>query len=452
VKRLSASIIVALSLCAPAAAQWPAAPQWPSAPQWFGGTQSENSPVVAARQSSIVRIIAPGADSVSYGSGSLVLKTQKHGLVVTNWHVVNEATGQITVAFPDGFTSAGTIVKVDRDWDLAAIAIWRPNAEPVPLATQAPQPGETLTIAGYGPGNFRAVSGKCTQYVAPGTTFPYEMVELATTARQGDSGGPILNSRGELAGVLFGEGGGRTAGSYCGRVQWFLSGLAPPDAAGGSGAMIAAAPQGAGNPRAAGPPVNPYAAPAQRGARVGALASLGTAPPAMPTNTAPMPPAALAPTPPRPQAASSTLASTEVVRDDVVWDNDGWQSAAPPGLADPERDLPLPRSRPANSEGEMAAVPRVRGIPDAAAFGPAAVAQPPAERQTALEEPSDEPTSREICWSDIAGHTLGEQVKTVLATIGGLAVMMQAIGWFSSGPKPTKKKREAEDDEEEDDD
>jgi hypothetical protein len=49
-----------------------------------------------------------------------------------------------------------------------------------------------------------------------------EIVELSAAARHGDSGGPILNSRGEIAGVLFGEGGGRTDGSYCGRVQKFL--------------------------------------------------------------------------------------------------------------------------------------------------------------------------------------------------------------------------------------
>src|SRR5262245_47518650 len=56
---------------------------------------------------------------------------------------------------------------------------------------------------------------------------PFEMVEVAVSARQGDSGGPILNSRGELAGVLFGEGHGRTSGSYCGRVKWFLSSVTP---------------------------------------------------------------------------------------------------------------------------------------------------------------------------------------------------------------------------------
>ena len=101
-----------------------------------------------------------------------------------------------------------------------------------------------LTIAGYGSGNYRAASGLCTQYVAPGTRFPYEMVEVAVSARQGDSGGPIFNSRGELAGVLFGEGGGRTSGSYCGRVRWFLSSVVPsvaPGALPGSPAAVALA-------------------------------------------------------------------------------------------------------------------------------------------------------------------------------------------------------------------
>jgi len=129
------------------------------------------------------------------------------------------------VIFPDGFQSAARILHVDRDWDLAALSIKRPGVAPVEVAENAPQPGEPLTIAGYGSGNYRAVAGQCTQYVAPGTRMPFEMVELAASARQGDSGGPILNRNGELAGVLFGEGGGRTAGSYCGRVKWFLASL-----------------------------------------------------------------------------------------------------------------------------------------------------------------------------------------------------------------------------------
>jgi hypothetical protein len=52
------------------------------------------------------------------------------------------------------------------------------------------------------------------------------MVELSAPARNGDSGGPILNDRGEIAGVLFGSAYGQTTGSYCGRLRYFLSSAA----------------------------------------------------------------------------------------------------------------------------------------------------------------------------------------------------------------------------------
>ncbi len=193
----------------------------------------------------VVRVIVPDRDSTSLGSGSLVAVSQNHGLVLTNWHVVRDAVGPITVAFPDGFCSLATLLRVDRDWDLAALAIWRPNVQPIPLATAAPQLGEPLAIAGYGDGPYRAAAGRCTQYVSPGQNLPFEMVELSTAARNGDSGGPIFNTRGELAGVLFGSARGETTGSYCGRVQWFLDPvmetfwrLPPP------GTMIAQTPSG----------------------------------------------------------------------------------------------------------------------------------------------------------------------------------------------------------------
>ena len=176
--------------------------------------------------SAVVRVVAPDRSGTSYGSGALVGVNQTHGLVVTNWHVVREAAGPIMVVFPDGFRSAAIVLATDRDWDLAALAIWRPNVQPIPLADEAPRPGEVLTIAGYGRGWYRAAAGRCTQYVSPGLNLPFEMVELATPARDGDSGGPILNGRGELAGVLFGAGFGRTTGSYCGRVRWFLASAA----------------------------------------------------------------------------------------------------------------------------------------------------------------------------------------------------------------------------------
>jgi len=171
----------------------------------------------------VVRVIATDRNSMSLGSGTLVDTNEDYGLVVTNWHVVRDAVGPVEVVFPDGFHSMASIVRTDREWDLAALLIWKPpGVTPVPISTAAPRPGDMLTIAGYGSGNYKMQSGPCTEYLAPAPGRPLEIVELAAAARHGDSGGPILNSRGELAGVLFGEGGGHTDGSYGGRVNQFL--------------------------------------------------------------------------------------------------------------------------------------------------------------------------------------------------------------------------------------
>jgi len=176
----------------------------------------------------VARIVVPeGHGATSYGSGTLVDVRDQFGLVVTNWHVVRDGTGEVEVIFPDGFRSKARPLKVDSDWDLAALVIWRPSVQPVLIAAVAPQPGDQLTICGYGSGQYRAATGRCTQYYAPKLDLPQHMVELDVEARQGDSGGPIFNDRGELAGVLFGAGQGTTLGSFGGRVGSFLAPLAP---------------------------------------------------------------------------------------------------------------------------------------------------------------------------------------------------------------------------------
>jgi len=175
----------------------------------------------------VARVIVPEQGATSYGSGTLIDVRDNFGLVITNWHVVRDAQGPVEVLFPGGFTSKARAVKVDADWDLAALVIWRPAVQPVTIAVAPPRPGDELTICGYGQGMYRALSGRCIQYYAPRQDFPQQMVELDVEARQGDSGGPIFNYRGELAGVLFGAGQGTTLGSFGGRVDTFLATLAP---------------------------------------------------------------------------------------------------------------------------------------------------------------------------------------------------------------------------------
>ncbi|HEX4414695.1 MAG TPA: serine protease [Lacipirellulaceae bacterium] len=176
---------------------------------------------------SVARIIVPEDGATAFGSGTLVGVHENRGLVVTNWHVVRDAVGLVDVVFPDGFHSHAKPLKVDQDWDLAALVIWKPNCEPVKIATNPPQPGDLLTIHGYGRGKYRIATGRCTSYYSPQPNFPHEMVELDVEARQGDSGGPIFNQQGEIAGVLFGAGQGTTMGSFAPRVRVFLASVAP---------------------------------------------------------------------------------------------------------------------------------------------------------------------------------------------------------------------------------
>ncbi len=88
------------------------------------------APSFSAPHPAVVRVVAPERDGTAYGSGTLVAVNESSGLVVTNWHVVRDAAGPITVFFPDGFRSAAVLLRTDRDWDLAALAIRRPNVQP----------------------------------------------------------------------------------------------------------------------------------------------------------------------------------------------------------------------------------------------------------------------------------------------------------------------------------
>jgi len=171
----------------------------------------------------VARIVAPEQAGTALGSGVLVDVNRNQGLVLTNWHVVRDSRSAVLVQFPDGFQSAGTVIRWDEAWDLAALVIWKPAATPVRLAGDPPAIGDVLTIAGFGRGPYREESGPCTEYLSPGTGYPQEFVELRARARQGDSGGPIFNARGELAGVLFGQSDGRTIGSCSTRLRTFLA-------------------------------------------------------------------------------------------------------------------------------------------------------------------------------------------------------------------------------------
>jgi S1-C subfamily serine protease len=335
----------------------------------------------------VVRVISPERNSASLGSGTLVDVSDRHGLVITNWHVVKDAAGNVIVSFPDGFQTPGYVIKTDRDWDLAAVAIWRPKVDPVPIAPAVPARGEPLTIAGYGSGNYRAQTGRCMQYLSPGIGLPYDIVEVSAAARHGDSGGPIFNSRGELAGVLFGEGEGMTSGSASGRVRWFLASL------------------GAGQQNYMGQVVNR--------SEPGASATGGLA--------SSVPSAAIANSN-RPAGASPPLVAVPPRAASADSSGPNYPSTGAP---------PFDWRQFASRMGSTAATGGTTGgqsnsASDSTASSPPGKSAQPAAGAVPAEIGADPASPAEqVDWEDLVGHTPGQKVKTGLAAAAVLFVLYQ---------------------------
>lgn len=474
---LSAALTVLFALVAStASAQWPMtrplAPQ-PQPPPHQALNGAPGTVVSTTPHPAVARILVPEKNGQSYGSGTLVDARGQHGLVITNWHVIRDASAEITVVFPDGFRSPAHVVKTDRDWDLAALSIWRPTVSAIPLATAAPQIGESLTIAGYGSGDYRAAIGTCTQYLAPSERHPYELVEVAAEARQGDSGGPIFNGQGELAGVLFGSGPGYTSGSYGGRVREFLATVIPTGdtpVAAGSTAIATAPPVGVdsgsngSNVGMGGvvPPVSPLAT-ANQGASqpmvdAGTTAAYPPAPAPLPVASAPPSPAPQ-PVPLIADALASRGFETEAPLTPVKENSaGGWRRRAED---DPEAnprtavefapsdppasdlvDVPFGEEGDSQSRRERGGEgPMVALKPsDSQAFNRAAmVAHTPLPPRPGLEPAAigDAPADQLLAaaWKRVGGTTLWDQAKTVLAIVGMLTLVIQF--WrFNSHSEP----------------
>lgn len=386
------ALVVALSAHAwggPAPGQFGLADAgFPSAPD-----DAHATPGFARPHPSVVRIIVhEGQGRMSLGSGTLVDVRGQHALVLTNWHVVCEARGPVQVVFPDGFRTGASVLLTDRDWDLAALAIWRPQALPVTLASRVPQPGDPLSIAGYGSGDYRAAAGRCVQYLSPGGNHPFELIELSTAARQGDSGGPIFNARGELAGVLFGSALGRTSGSHSGRVRQFLARVQPRFE------QLDAEPQWIAATRL--PP--------------GTASGAGAAPVVAAANQ---------PTMPIGDTAYNASPAT------------GWQQAPP-------RHSPEPAAETATAPPKPVAT--LRNAPPVAQAAPSEPAKQPALSEFASAGPvpreipstvAAPPPTSPLTWEDLAGQSRGEQVKTLLALLGAASVLGHLIRLLGGGPR-----------------
>jgi hypothetical protein len=207
----------------------------------------EVEPTAARQSPAIVRIWARQSNSASGGSGTLVAKDEDgRGLIVTNRHVISDG-GRIEVHWPTGEQTAGTVEAIGGgNDDLAAVFTDVPDGiEPLPVRDDEPAADETLWMAGYGGSSERFAYG-------PGSYRAVDDVNAeihGTYARHGDSGGPIVDADGQVAGVLWGStgfsGGNETVLIRLPRLRIFLErvgrlckfAVGPCASCGGGGSM-----------------------------------------------------------------------------------------------------------------------------------------------------------------------------------------------------------------------
>jgi serine protease Do len=134
------------------------------------------------------------------GSGIVV----GEGRVLTNAH--NVRGSHVTVTFADGHTAEGTVAGHDIDGDLAVIEVETGQAPALTWATDAPTVGTPVfALANPGGRGLRAtfgfVSGVDRAFRGPRGLRITGSLEHTAPLLPGSSGGPVLNSAGQLLGI-----------------------------------------------------------------------------------------------------------------------------------------------------------------------------------------------------------------------------------------------------------
>lgn len=145
---------------------------------------------------------------VSAGTGFLI---SSNGLILTNKHVIDVAGAEFTVILNDGRKFKAEITAKDPDFDLALIKI---DSTDFPFLKMGDSDklrvGQTVIAIGNALGEFKntvsrgVISGLSRSIVASSgsnTEELYQVIQTDAAINKGNSGGPLLNLKGEAIGI-----------------------------------------------------------------------------------------------------------------------------------------------------------------------------------------------------------------------------------------------------------
>lgn len=153
--------------------------------------------IALAARPSVAKVEAQTCAGPMAGSGFVI----EGGTLITNRHLVDGADHLLATSGSDEYPAAVVVRRLGADVDLATAQLATPHA--LPVADADPAAGTEVVLTGWSGGGYRWLAGRVhlhTDGTAYGIPGPVMLLEPATTF--GYSGGPVLNARGEVVGVL----------------------------------------------------------------------------------------------------------------------------------------------------------------------------------------------------------------------------------------------------------
>ena len=140
-------------------------------------------------------------DGSSLGSGFVV----QNGLIATNHHVIKESTNIATQLIDSRQVYAvEDIWSADENRDLAVVKVTGIEAPPLPIGdSDVVQIGKTIYVVGNPKGLYGTFSTGAISAIRGASPLEGEIFQMTAPISPGSSGGPVLNSRGEVIGISF---------------------------------------------------------------------------------------------------------------------------------------------------------------------------------------------------------------------------------------------------------
>lgn len=155
--------------------------------------------LVARARPAVGLVLATTPAGVSQGTGFV---HDAGGLVATALHVVERAR-EVVVRLPGQRPMLAVVQQTSASFDLAVLRLPQAGLPSIPLATDPPRPGEEIVVLGYplardiGFEDLTVTRGTVSRVL-----LGDGLLQFDAAVNPGNSGGPVLNLRGQAVGVV----------------------------------------------------------------------------------------------------------------------------------------------------------------------------------------------------------------------------------------------------------